>query len=208
MLISPKYIGFDSVVRQLDATVSQAPGNIYLKNLEGKLLYCNDEQANHAGYSNYQQMIGLSDHEFPWASTADILRKNDLQVLHTQTPLRIDEYGQLKSGVLIRAYTQKKPYYHRNNLIGVWGTSVFTEIVNHSAKTIYINTINNRPLRLTKTQQQCIAHLLQGKTARQTANIMGLSIRTVENHIYAIRATNNISCLKMMCKYVQKINLS
>lgn len=42
-------------------------------------------------------------------------------------------------------------------------------------------------VQLTKREQDCLSHLLQGKTAKETAQILGLSHRTVEEYLNNIK---------------------
>ncbi len=54
-------------------------------------------------------------------------------------------------------------------------------------------TKESKKVSLTERQLQCAEYLLQGKTAREIAEILGLSRRTIEYYI------GNIKC-KLECK--------
>lgn len=56
-----------------------------------------------------------------------------------------------------------------------------------------IMTPNNENIDLTEREIECLTHLMQGKSAKQTAGVMNISVRTVEFHL-------NNAKLKASCR--------
>lgn len=63
---------------------------------------------------------------------------------------------------------------------------------------------SKRPIVLTQRESDCIYHLIHGKSAKQTANIMNISARTVEFHLGNIKEKANCRTkLELLSKVVK-----
>ena len=202
-----RYHNLDSVIRQMDAVLSYSPGNTFLKDRQGVILYCNQAMANIAGFDDREKLVGRKDSDFCLSQRSlDIVLNNDSLVLQTRKTLRCSELAELPCGNILTFQVEKKPFYHNGKVIGVWGTSMATStLVGKNAQANYFDCRTNQMLKLTSRQKTCLWHLLQGKSAKEVAIDMGLSFRTVENHIYNIKLVNNIRSLRELLPHVRSI---
>jgi DNA-binding CsgD family transcriptional regulator len=96
----------------------------------------------------------------------------------------------------------KQPLYDRyNTVIGIFGLSFILNAQNEflisliTTKLALNQTLHDciyqknelKKYKLTARQLDCLYYLVQGKTAKQIANLLQLSYRTVEHHISAIK---------------------
>lgn len=72
-------------------------------------------------------------------------------------------------------------------------------------KPLYINISKKLPLTLTTKQCACLNLLLKGLTAKQIANNLNISFRTVQHHIDAIKDNNNLGSTKEILLHVKAI---
>jgi two-component system aerobic respiration control sensor histidine kinase ArcB len=103
--------------------IETMPGHVYWKDVNGIILGCNEEQARSAGLT-VEEYIGKTDYQMPWKDQADTLRKIDLTVINTQTPIEIDEPSLLSSGKMAIFHSKKVPLHDTHGkIIGVLGVS-------------------------------------------------------------------------------------
>jgi DNA-binding CsgD family transcriptional regulator len=194
----------DERIRELDQQLGDAPGNIFVKDRQGTVLYGNKQMCETIGVLGIDDIIGKTAHDFTSVEAADVVAGYDRLAL-TQH-VRCQEYADLPNGDILTFFSEKKPFYHNDKVVGTWGSSVAGPACCQSTATVeYFDSKYMSLLKLTKRQKACLKQLIQGKSARETAEALGLSIRTVENHIYSIRAENNISNLKSLLQRVRVI---
>jgi len=80
--------------------------------------------------------------------------------------------------------TIKIPYYDDNG--NVEGTVGFSQLLTR------FSVADALKFKFTQKEIECISHMLDGKSAKETAEIMGISRRTVEFHIENIK--NKLGC--------------
>lgn len=105
----------------LNATKS----NIYWKNLSGIYLGCNINMAKEFGYSNVNEIIGKSDDELIWRSTANQIVENDNIVIREGRSITFEEKAIDKFGQIKLFKTSKSPLIDEDNkIIGIIGVSI------------------------------------------------------------------------------------
>jgi DNA-binding CsgD family transcriptional regulator len=194
----------DERIRELDEQLGDVPGNIFVKDRQGVILYSNKQMLRTMNLLSIDAVIGKTVHDFTSAEAADVISGYDQLALKKQ--IRCREYADLPNGDIAMFFSEKKPFYHNGKVIGTWGSSVAGPTFCQSTAVVeYVDSKAMRILKLTKRQKACLEQLVQGKSARETADTLNLSIRTVENHIYAIRAENDVSSLKSLLQRVRVI---
>ncbi len=107
----------------LSNIIRSMPGHVYWKDIEGKYLGCNEEQAKSAGLT-VDEYIGKTDLEMPWKNQVDLIRKVDLQVIKTGSSVETDEPALLESGEIRLFHSKKVPLKDAHGkVIGVLGIS-------------------------------------------------------------------------------------
>lgn len=191
------------------------PCHIYVKDINGTIIDCNDHQAKNAGYKKVEDLIGLNDHDFTAKLDAIEVHNNDKSImLKEKTHIFIEDVKYVKNNKMIshcQYISCKKPYYSSSNkVIGMSGISfnVNDMIDDKISKTnplagfllefLYQHLLKTTIMRkkikslLSPQQYSCLIFLLSGKTNKEIANCMELSVRTVEYYTEIIK--NKLGC--------------
>lgn len=115
----------ETIESTLDSILTHLPGHVYWKDLNSCFLGCNNMQAQSAGFSHRNDIIGKSDYDMPWKSDADLLRKSDLDVIRNKKILSFEETSQTANSDTVSVFLSKKaPLYDKlGNIIGILGIS-------------------------------------------------------------------------------------
>ncbi len=109
----------------LKSIINFIPGHIYWKGVDFKFRGCNQMQAESAGFSCPEDLIGKDDFEMPWKSDAHLLRAMDTQVIKEGKTLAIEEPSLLKDGRERIFLSQKSPLKDASGaIIGLLGVSI------------------------------------------------------------------------------------
>jgi PAS domain S-box-containing protein len=109
--------------------LANLPENFYWTDREGVVLGCNDNQAKLFGLDSASELFGKSIYDIAemvgWdKSVPDIIRKNDLEVLKTCKPLKVEETAVL-DGKLRTFLSFKNPLMDDSNrVIGIFGATL------------------------------------------------------------------------------------
>ena len=189
------------------------PGLIlWRKNKNSIYTQGNDACAKLFGFKRNEDMIGISDCDIPCdvSQYADLCKKTDIDVMSSRKPLRIIRTSRYAGGMQKTLLINKTPIFDKNN--SVIGTSAycldFSEVLNKLSQLITSNEMkydhqlklqaNYHPnenytakIKLTKRQSECLFFLLRGKTAKESAKILKICHRTVENYIDQLKLKFN-----------------
>lgn len=193
--------------------IDNLPGLIWIKDINFQYIMCNERCRQFVGFPSKNYLIGRDDYNSPWEDYADIYREGDIQVLESGKSLSFLHPIRLYEGRDIAIITRKSPFYDdSNHIVGITGfISVITApntihklislsnydhdliSISHQNKLQYVLSDNFEKFNLSKRETTCLFYLLRGKTAKEIAEIIFISVRTVEKHIDSIR-------MKLHCK--------
>lgn len=119
----------------LASIIAAMPGHVYWKDQNGVYLGCNDQQAKKVGLSKGTDVIGKTDYDLCWREQADIIRKNDIQIMNSGQAQSLEESAQLADGTFITALTHKVPLRNeKNEVVGILGISLDITEKKHKQK--------------------------------------------------------------------------
>lgn len=165
---------------------------LFFKDLKGKYLNCNHYMAAESGFSNKNDVIGLTDFDFPCFSEEEalIFRENDQKVIKKENLISCIEPITLSEDRKYFALTQKYPLRLNKKIIGNIGFSLIVE----KSDVILPNATYHEELEsksLTARQFDCLFYLVKGMTYKQVAAKLDISQRTVEGYINIIKEKLN-----------------
>ncbi|KTC89179.1 sensory histidine-kinase / response regulator, partial [Legionella drozanskii LLAP-1] len=112
-------------IELLEQLFDKMPVHIYFKNERFVYINCNTLQAIDAGFNSPQQMIGKTDYDIYPKALANLIRKNDKQVLHGGKPCIFDENTSELGLENLIYLTYKIPIIDKNGKpIGIAGISI------------------------------------------------------------------------------------
>ncbi len=189
--------------------IKNVPGFILIKDIHSKYLSISNDFAKVLGWKNTESAINKSDYEIPSkaAESADYFIYADKKVISTAKELlvlNVANYTDNISSLL----AQKKPIVSNNQIIGtaihcIDVTNITMQNLNYLNCTIG-NNINSKkpkqyilspeasPFALTEKQQTCLALLIRGKSMKEMAYILNISITGVQSRLDAIK--NKLRC--------------
>lgn len=113
------------ILPRLNEVLRFLPGSIYVKDLNGIYLACNDFQARMAGFNDPKELIGKSDYDLPWKEYAPKIRDTDERIMRQKEPEQIIEIAILHDGTQLTLLSIKAPLYDQEKkVIGIVGTSL------------------------------------------------------------------------------------
>lgn len=172
--------GFDTLYNHLLNAFDTTDADIFWKDKQGKYLGVNKKFLHYAAAQSYDDVIGRTDLDLSWAQWAPIMRQNDSEVIYSGIPKRIIEPCKVNNEICF-FLNHKKPLLSRaGKIIGVFGIAIPLKRKN--------GTFSNLTLPgLTKRQTECVYYLMKGKTAKEIANILNRSHRTIEKHLDTLK---------------------
>ena len=113
------------VEQRIQAMIDTIAGNHWWKDKEGRYLGCNQIAANTWQLNSPEEVIGKTDYELPWSTTADTLIAHDQSVMESGKALTKEELVTTKNGLPLTFLVTKAPLRdHDGKIIGTIGTSV------------------------------------------------------------------------------------
>ncbi len=172
-------------------------------NTDHIIVTCNETSAELNGFISHKDSIGKKWTKPHKKNTVIQSLINEKDVITNKRFKIIEDIHVRKDDVNIHALSFKMPWYDdENKVIGLFGCSVIlgknplAESLSQIAKLGFLNSDsyeafnflnkNNHP-QLSKREQECLRLFLNGKTAKETANILGLSYRTIEEYFTNIK---------------------
>jgi two-component system, OmpR family, aerobic respiration control sensor histidine kinase ArcB len=111
-------LSYSEVIRKL-------PQNVYLKDADGRILECSDEQAHAVGLKSASEIIGKTDYDLFSKDQADSITKIDQQVIKYGDPACIEEVSTRADGTIVFYLSHKIPLKDdKGKIIGLLGVSV------------------------------------------------------------------------------------
>lgn len=101
------------------------PGSLYWKDKNGVYLGFNKFQADMAGISHPNDLLGKTDFELPWKEIAPYLRQIDQRIMESGVSEELIETPYTADGRQLVMLTSKSPLYDdQDNIIGIIGVSI------------------------------------------------------------------------------------
>jgi len=192
--------GVGDGTQQTVGTLLQLPFNVYFINANGINQIVNEHDAESCGFDSAESAIGNPCfHQFTKRSIA-ITTANDKLVMQTETTRISEESVTLNTTKEYRpTLSIKMPWYaNDDNIIGIFGCSIILGKHSLADSLSLISTAGllNQPRIipnvLSARQLSCARLILSGMTAKEIAFQLGISPRTVEMHVEAIKI--KLSC--------------
>lgn len=112
-------------IERLEQIIALLPGHVYWKDLNGRILGCNDLQAIDAGLKSRHDIVGRTDYELLRKDDADDSARTDAEVIRSGTPQLAEERLKIASGKEGIWLSKKIPLHDKNgNIEGVLGISI------------------------------------------------------------------------------------
>lgn len=179
------------------ADVLQLPCSVYFENENGEIHTLNEHNVAFCGFASRRDAIGKNYFRVFTPSTAEQTIYNDQKAMRMQTMQMVDEIVERKDGDNLHTFSIKFPWYNENDqVIGLFGLSLLTtEKTSFSMTLKYITEMglllptqhDAKSYALTNRQRQCVEFLLQGKTCKEIANELSLSVRTIEGYMDVLK---------------------
>lgn len=200
--------GTDSANLDISDLMNNLPFAAGIKNDKFQYIGINHKAALLAGYSLPEEMLGITDNELKCDATSlgDVFRQQDSRVLQGQdlTTLDISKYADGEIHIFLSTKKQFKNKAQESCLIftmtelpirtiaRIFTELSYTEIHQNSDNILssyeVIDSSKNSELPpLTNRQNEMLFFLLRGKSAKEIADNLHLSARTVEDHITSLK---------------------
>lgn len=186
------------------SNVFNLPCSVYFDNADHEAQMVNDTCAEICGFESTFDAIGRSVYDFSTKESANRSVMNQKEILTTQKTKIIEDMLIRKDDVPISFLGISFPWYADDKLIGVFGCSIVlnTHSMAQSLNGLYqlgllshqpLTEAHNLPGYFTAREQQCIHHIMDAKSPKVIAKILGLSYRTVEHYIANIKSKLGVS---------------
>ena len=185
---------------------TQLPGYWGCKNLSSIFVYANDAYAKLIGFDQSDDCIGLTDHQMPSPTTrcASDFIKQDRYVIENKTQLKVLDIHPYPDGTWRAHIFTKTPWldddgqvqgtiFYGQELsdtaileVGHWicrATGISTERT-MTTDTPATSTLSSE---LTDRESEALFLLLYGKKPHYIANIMNISVKTLESYVVRLR---------------------
>lgn len=179
-------------------------GLISRKNHLSEVIECNDVYLEYIGCQKKELILGCTDYDFSWSNFAGLYRKHELDALAGNSYSAIHPCVD-STGREFLVFNTKTPAYDANNkIIGIDCYAI--EVLNpqyfslvhwlkqsHIDNPLQVYSIGKdfADIKLTNRQSECLFFLLRGKGAKEIGKILGISYRTVEEHIEQLKLKFN-----------------
>lgn len=190
------------------------PGvSLWKKDLNFVYLDVNQEFLRLFGIKKTIDIIGKTDCDVPCdvAELAQVIQQEDRKISTYVRTTRYLEILKVASQELKMFLITKTPFYQDNKVAGTAAHCVeipnfkFSQMQkNHfisSSKQASYMIIDENDALLTPREAECLYFLLKGKSAKETAELMTISSRTVEQHLDSLKDKFNCNTKLQLIAY-------
>jgi 2C-methyl-D-erythritol 2,4-cyclodiphosphate synthase len=190
-------------------------------NVENEYVAANDRLIDVMGATSVNDCLGKSAASFSNNDLAQKVMKNYNDVMHTRAMKIIEESGARIDDLPIQAISFRFPWFDEKKIIGTLNLSILinqpsmqnfamamadvlsTGLLGATATPVKIQSIDTY---FTKRENEILTYLLKGYTAKNIANTLVLSKRTVEHHIENMKHKSCCdSTIDLLNKYYNKV---
>ncbi len=108
----------------LDVIIDLLPGHVYWKDTQGRILGCNQRQAEALGFASPAELIGKTDFDLYSQELAQRICDVDRQVMESKQEISVEEWVTLGNGNTIPVLTKKRPLINaQGEVVGILGIS-------------------------------------------------------------------------------------
>lgn len=187
----------------------QMPGLWGCKDLDLKFVYANAEYAKAIGLKDHMDAVGRSDYDMPsnTVNCADAFRSQDKMVIEQKQKMKVLDIHPFSDGSWKIFLFSKTPYLAPNNEVSgiifhgeeITNSSLLEigsllskipykkPVINGLGQNSYQIGNSSDPINLSQRQSEVLFFLIRGKTGAQVAKILGISIRTFQEHLDIIK---------------------
>lgn len=203
--------------------------SFYLLDGEGVTQKMSDEGALICGFESASQSIGKSLYDVAVVDSASKLIGNCNEVMRNNQIKIYDEENILRDSSHAQFLSIKSPWYNdENKIIGTFGCSVVLGkhslsealvlikklgLMNYDSHAVSMKTINHHEINniaISNREMDCLRYAIKGYTAKRTAQMLGVSHRTVEDYLNSAKmklgAVSKAELIELAVDYYLKIN--
>lgn len=188
------------------------PCNVYFLNAQSAIQNINECSALSSGFHSIEDALGRTVFDVLTIDNACLITDVDREVMRTRQIKISDDIMVRNDGESMNFLTVKTPVYSDdNNIIGVFGCSVMipqqplADSLTLITKIGMLSSLSQETLGniifnmkvgdifFTRRQSEVIHYYIRGRNARQIAEVMGLSRRTVEKYLDNIKQKMNVT---------------
>lgn len=197
------------------SSLLQLPFSVYFLDNDGNTALINEEGAAICGFQTPENSQGKSLLAVSDASSAKSLIDNCHEVIKAASTKIFEEQNLRQDGLLMQFLSVKMPWYSDSGeIVGVMGISIV--LGKHSLSTALSQikslgfldqeeVVHNSPFKinniaLTKREIECLQLTVRGFTAKQIAQELEISYRTVEDYLNAVRGKAGVNSKSELIK--------
>lgn len=130
----------------LQLIISKIPAHVFLKDAAGRFLACSDLLAQDAGLASYEDVLGKTDFDMPWAPYAKKYTQEDARIIASkEASIEVEEYYRNKQGKRAIIKVTKIPIPLNDGGVGILGFHVGITKKNASVTALLEDIINYIP---------------------------------------------------------------
>ena len=190
---------------QLLHMFNQLPGCWGCKDKDSVYVYANTEFSKIIGVDHHLDCVGITDFDIPSppVECAEYFQEQDNLVITTGNRIRVLDIHPYADGNWRAHLFTKTPWKNeQNDIIGTIFSGVelkdtaILEVghwicraagLNKKEQASFNLDIHNQPINLNTRESEVLFLLLYGKKPQYIARVLGISVKTVENHVLHLR---------------------
>ncbi len=176
------------------------------KDLDSKIMECNQGFIAYSGHDNTDLIIGKTDYEMPWSEFADLYRAHELDAIDNRNYSAIIPLNDYEDNNHLFLHTKIKKFdeEHKQDIILCHAVEIINPDLNQLIALLIHKDKFHEPhkqfyfgkdidnIELSKRQQEVLFFLIRGQSAKMIAKILKISNRTVEYYTEILK--NKFNC--------------
>ncbi|HEV2614578.1 MAG TPA: helix-turn-helix transcriptional regulator [Gammaproteobacteria bacterium] len=195
------------------------PIPVYFYDPENKIIDGNEGAVEIASAKSIHDLRGNTVKKFVGKELDDLVSKNNRMVLQSESMNVIEESGIRVNNTFVSVMSFKLPWYYDNKIIGLLGCSIKMDAMSlHNFGNAFLALMSTGLINAThspikthhgiyfsRREEEVLAQLVRGKTAKQIGEKLNLSPRTIESYVENMKIkTNCQSKAELIDKFVDE----
>jgi DNA-binding CsgD family transcriptional regulator len=207
---SSRYFSLQTRLDVINECMCESPGYYYITDISHRALYVNNNLLADAG-KPLSNVLGKTVFCEESEKYEFLYRRNDRWVLGKKRGIQVYEVVENYKKETFIVATQKEPFLHMGEVVGVCGISVKLPVVDMmpqvgcSQPLFFVDIQRKQDLQLSLRQREVLYFTLQGLCAKSVANRLQVSSRTVEHHLEAVKEVNGYASIKEILLQVRAV---